>query len=638
MKTFLTILFLSITSTLSMAQLAQGQTVKIDTNFNSVTAKPESFDYYIKNIATDKETNEYIPSDNPLTYPFNKIPIYRKLIKSRKPATVRDTFYFVADSDKIEKYYNETKGRLLFKKCYVSSFFNLMKSAPTKAQQSIFDIDTCATKKIDTSAIVKRKLSILKPVYFLNCILNINTDRVEFDSIIFTRKMSAYRTSYRSFNLENVTFKDTCELTFQDNINYFTKNVSQSKSDSNRAVFLNTIFKGPFLINSKGNYNLGIASTKYNPLYSRNAQNVESKMVQQLRNIKFVNSTFKNLFIINAPVLKNITFENSTFNYPFFLTDKKLDSTVFRNCNFNNIIDLRGAVLCHGSSFKDNFFKKDCNMIIRLNDDIDKMNLDIKALQKIFFVVDWGWKNQTSQCVYWNENSKSFSTIAFKSPFHIKDTISPLDEFTEHNLEQVEIKFQNLREYVSRIITSDDIFGSEKQKIINWLNYQEKQYEKLYFRQHNKLHYLGLRFLEITTNFGYNGEMRFFTFCLWIILIFAFIFRVFFIKEVNAFLSSSEPDAAENNETGATTKSKNRMYIHHTLHFLLTIFNVDNIKSVFVSFNIFFTPKFPSTVFKFSKWFCWLILIEWIMGILFILLFLYFIAGNYPIVTKLIGL
>jgi hypothetical protein len=538
----------------------------------------------------------------------------------------------IAQSNK--EYFNKTTDKPVRELVNINfnSFFELAKKLDT----SELKIDSVYTS--DSTKIKVYRIS--KALTFINCIVNLNYENnkksqfgwrssgrnMSIDSVIFKEKVSFFHTNVKSFYLQNAIFEKSCIIGFIDNKLYDSKELAE---------FLNTTFNSNLSIFSENPTEIKESQSQNQYAFSRKTDN------DVLYNISFVNNVFNKSLTIRSANLKNIKFTKSVFNAPFILSYKTLDSTIIENCEFYNAVDLRGIKLIKGSLLRDNFFTKKCNIIIRTTDELDKMNIDNISLQKVFFMIDWDWISPNLQYVYWDDNKKTFFSRQAKWQYGkgssvIMPTVA-IPDLKEQNLEQIKLKFQNIKDHISRNTINDDLFGSGKQKIFSWIDYQQKQYEKLFYKTHgNRLNYYWLCFIQTIVNYGYKGEGVFIFYCLLIIFFFAFIYRIYFVNEIEAYVNDAEVINKNNQDNYKTIKSRTHRVINLLL-FILKIINIDLIKSFFASFAIFFTPKFPFKVFKFSNGFSWFVIIEWIIGIWFILLFLYFIAGNYPIVTKLIG-
>ncbi len=134
-------------------------------------------------------------------------------------------------------------------------------------------------------------------------------------------------------------------------------------------------------------------------------------------------------------------------------------------------------------------------------------------------------------------------------------------------------------------------------------------------------------FLEATVSTGYKGETKFF---LWVvILIIAFSIIYYFrhhdavIDYLNSMYNKSESDLA-----------------HYSTMKVYKSFNGirDYMRCLWFSCLVFVDPRLPITFFNLRVGLFGLVLAEWLCGLTAILLFLVFLASNYPFIHSLIGI
>lgn len=126
-------------------------------------------------------------------------------------------------------------------------------------------------------------------------------------------------------------------------------------------------------------------------------------------------------------------------------------------------------------------------------------------------------------------------------------------------------------------------------------------------------------FLETMVGNGYKGEWNFLIATLAAILAFASVYFFLFRKAALNYIAEHHGDGNAETDTNANAKNFCRC--------------------VWISCVLLISPQFPSSFFKITdrKLFA-LFISQWTLGILMVLLFLVFIASNYPVLTKLTGL
>jgi hypothetical protein len=448
--------------------------------------------------------------------------------------------------------------------------------------------------------------------------------------IFFEKSCLLVKNNYLSFALRNAYFKDTFLLSLNDNSDYFRMNDWVAGKSLNRptAIFENCVFDSSFVLYHHDTFQP--SEDQFNPYIENFPTLTENKQRSpySFSKLKFTKVIFQGKTIFQTKLLSRANFDRCEFNGFLFLNNKTIDSCQFNACIFKSGADWRNVKFTRGSSLKGSYFAKNYSMLISKDDPIESWGLDVVALGKIFFVIDWGWENKSS-FVYWNASSHQFEREQFNTLSEEENSsLSDFQKFDEKDLEYVKLKFRQINDFLETNVKSDDLFGSSKQRVKNWFSYQVHQYEKAYYKQHGKLTYLWLCFLEQSVNFGHNGESRFFLTCFSIILLFAFTYRIFYSSQISAHIL---------NQTGTGTFSPVTYPKRSFLRRMVRFFNLDLFKAFYFSFIIFFSPKFSSNYFKLPKNLTILIAIEWCLGVFFIVLFLVYIAGNYPIITKLLG-
>ncbi len=477
--------------------------------------------------------------------------------------------------------------------------------------------------------------------------------RGKVTNTVFWRSLKLINNNFITFSIHDAQFKDSVIIGFNDNTSYF--GYLPRKRPTPKTIFDKVIFDSTFIVihndkqgNILNNYNpydeyfpeYYLDTNKNLQYYDRSRdlnskQYIESsrRVPYSFSNMLFNKVTFNADIIFQSSYFKDVNFNNCNFNGPLFLKDKTFDTCLFQNCKFQNLVDLRNTNFIR-STFKGSYFKKSCNVLLSKEDPVSKLSLDLPSFEKIFFIIDWGW-NDNNQYIFWNDSTKSFDVRYFVPVSENSDThANPFGNFREEDLEVVKIKYQQLNEYLKSNFKSDDLLGSSHQKISNRFYYQVKQYEQEYYKRHNILKYYWLCFLEKVVNFGYEGEMNFFGTCLMVILLFSLIYAFLYQREVTSHLTKS-----------TTTTEKSNYFTREEVEeksfwqkFGVRVFAMDLFRAFYFSFIVFFSPRFPMTYFNFSKGLVRIVIFEWLLGIFFIILFFVYIAGNYPIITKLLGI
>jgi len=235
---------------------------------------------------------------------------------------------------------------------------------------------------------------------------------------------------------------------------------------------------------------------------------------------------------------------------------------------------------------------------------------------------------------------KTFSPEAFKLGNYMeKIQIHPLvhDYFdTTTDFVQDNSNFYNsIKDYAAKKFTNDELVTSLKARY----EHEKSQWERKYYEAHMKhpdnagdfissfIHCALAWFLEATVSTGYKGEWRFGLWVLSIIILFSIIYyfkhHESIIDYLNSMYNKGEAEMA-NYSTLKVYKSFNGFR--------------DNMRCLWFSCLVFVDPRLPITFFNLKVGLFGLVLAEWLCGLTAILLFLIFLASNYPFIHSLIGI
>lgn len=235
---------------------------------------------------------------------------------------------------------------------------------------------------------------------------------------------------------------------------------------------------------------------------------------------------------------------------------------------------------------------------------------------------------------------KTFSPEALKLGIYLeKIKIHPLvhdyfdssTDFLEDNT-----NFYNLiKDYSSKKFTSDELVTSLKARY----EHEKTDWARSYYGAHVRnsasagdfmgslFHACLGWFLEATVSTGYKGEVKF---GLWVLSLMVFFSIVYYIRHKDAIIdylnSMYNKDAAAlaNYSTLQVFKSHNWFR--------------DYMRCFWFSCMVFVDPRLPITFFNLRVGLFGIVLTEWLCGVTAILLFLIFLASNYPFIHSLIGI
>jgi hypothetical protein len=235
---------------------------------------------------------------------------------------------------------------------------------------------------------------------------------------------------------------------------------------------------------------------------------------------------------------------------------------------------------------------------------------------------------------------KTFSPEAFKLGTYMeKIQIHPLvhDYFdtTTDFLQDNSNFYNSIKDYSAKKFTNDELVTSLKARY----EHEKSQWERQYYEAHMKhpdgagdfissfFHCSLAWFLEATVSTGYKGEMRFGLWVLSLIIFFSIIYYFKHHESIIDYLNSmyNKQDAEMTNyKTLKVYKSFNGFR--------------DYMRCLWFSCLVFVDPRLPITFFNLKVGLFGLVLAEWLCGVTAILLFLIFLASNYPFIHSLIGI
>ncbi|WP_147243403.1 hypothetical protein [Chitinophaga flava] len=196
---------------------------------------------------------------------------------------------------------------------------------------------------------------------------------------------------------------------------------------------------------------------------------------------------------------------------------------------------------------------------------------------------------------------------------------------------------ENANSFYDKVIDDIKFTYSRNQDLVNELEnkYRHEQLGfKIVYLCHNPsvknlLELYRIIFLELAVGNGYRGGVNFLTCCFLIIIFFTFSYYFLFRKTFIEYIDAENEE--KNERTNKSKKRKRSSYDpkDHIKNFL---------KCLWKSFHIFWGYKFNGTYFSFPTPLLILVIMEWLMGFLMILIFMVYIAANYPFIRNLLGL
>jgi hypothetical protein len=290
----------------------------------------------------------------------------------------------------------------------------------------------------------------------------------------------------------------------------------------------------------------------------------------------------------------------------------------FNSANFLDNVDFTKAdkyINCinQSSHFRDTLFLN--NSIFLLNDctTYDSAYLYSSNFAKTAVIVMGNTK----------ANHKNFPRIHSLS---LQNLTLLYDEYLKNAKSVTELDLQDYNTFKSNLqqsiasIYPEKIAGVINDKLEHEYLLIEADYNKENFWRSigSANRYLKFYFLELTVQNGYNGEGTFFSISLFIFLFFSLIYFSFHRRDVVNFVIVNYENAPAVEKARPTA--------------------INYCRCFWVSCVILINPKFPATFFKEKPRLFALFTIQWVIGLIMVILFLVYIASKYPILNKITGL
>lgn len=471
----------------------------------------------------------------------------------------------------------------------------------------------------------KKKLKFTEDILFLNCNFN---KGLELSDCIFEKKfyLAGQITASSPSSIDNCEFHDLCYMYSSPNYN---KGNSFLKISS-------CLFYSPCLLSVVDNEktHITIERCKFSDVLSFGKsvpQNLFKQFhpfaagdayVEQVYNYETCYANFlknkysKEFYISNDSIEAFIPNNHIVYNIVMEHCRAKIidaANTSFMDCSLEDVailkcIDITGASFTYSSAFAGK-----------------------QALEDVDF--------PNNNCIIY-ASYKTFSPEALKLNIYMeKVQIHPLvhnyfDSTT--NFIQDNSNFYNMiKDYSTKKFTNEDMVTTLKARF----EHERAQWERSFDGAHI-IHSNGAGdfitsifqwtlscFLEITVSTGYKGEWKFFLWVVFLILLFSSLYYFRHREAVIDYLNSKFNKEEEHIENYPTLK-------------VYGPFNGvrDFMRCLWFSCMVFVDPRLPISFFNLRIGLFGIVLVEWLCGLTAILLFLIFLASNYPFIHTLIGL
>jgi hypothetical protein len=471
----------------------------------------------------------------------------------------------------------------------------------------------------------KKKLKFTQNIMFLNCNF---IKGLELSDCIFQKKffLTGQITSSSASAIDGCEFDDLCYIFSAPDYN---KGSSWLKMNS-------CVFNSPciFSVSDNEQTHITIERCKFRDVFSLGKsipQNTFKRFHATPVTTDFVGHTYK-YDTYYANFLKN------KFTKEYYITDDSIEAFMpvthpiynvsFIHCKAK-IIDIANATMM------------DCSM-----EDVAILYCLDATGSSFTYSSSFAGKEALEDVNFPNNNCiiyasyKTFSPEAFKLGIYLeKIQVHPLVhnyfDSTSDFMQDNSNFFNMIEDYAAKKFTNQDMVTTLKARY----EHEKATWERSYHAAHIA-HSTGAGdfiasffqwslgwFLEITVSTGYKGELKFGLWVVFIILFFSFIFFFRHRGAVIDYLNSKFNNDEINAEKFPTLK----------VYGSLDKFR-DFARCFWFSCMVFVDPRLPISFFNLRVGLFGLVLAEWLCGLTAILLFLIFLASNYPFIHSLIGI
>ena len=472
----------------------------------------------------------------------------------------------------------------------------------------------------------KKKLEFKEDVLLVNCNF---TRGLELSDCIFDKKFIFSGQLLGPYP----SVIDNCE--FHDVAYIFGTPSDMTKGDAYMSMDL-CKFSSPFIFSVVGNEKtyIDIARSKFNDVFSLGKSippNIFNRFHEASQGAHYLTRIYS-YATYYANFLKTKYskeyYESEDTIQQFTHNDRILSNLTVRKCQAK-CIDLANTNLSD-CSFEDVTVTQ-CMDVTSCNFIYSSGYSDKQALEAINF--------PNNHCTIY-ANLKSFSPDAFKLGNYLeKITIHPLVhnfyDTTSNFLEDNDNYYNLIKDYSGKHFTNQDMVNSIKARYDHEKSMWALEYHAAHLKHStsfgdkvsNFFPWVGGHFLEMTVSSGYKGEWKF---AIWVlVIIFTFTFFYYFRHRdaVIDYLNSKFNKDLDKIENYSTLK----IYGPHNPW-------RDFGRCLWFSTMVFVDPRLPISFFNLKSGFFGMVLLQWIFGLIAIMLFLVFLASNYAFIRTMIGI
>jgi hypothetical protein len=471
----------------------------------------------------------------------------------------------------------------------------------------------------------KKKLNFTEDVMFLNCNFS---KGLEFSGCIFQKKflLTGQLANASASSIDNCEFHDLCYIySTPDN----TKGSTYLKVSA--CIFYNPCI---FSVVDNDKTHITIERCKFNDLLSFGKsipQNVFKRLHAVTPSTNYVSRVYNY-------ITKYSNFLDKKFNKEYYINDDTIQAFVpntrtIYNLSINHckakIIDIANTNMMD-CSFEDVAILK-CIDVTGATFSYSTTYAGKQALADL----DFPNNNCTIYASYKTFSPEAFNLNIYMEKVQIHPLVHNYFDSTTDFIQDNSNFFNMIKDYAAKKFTDEGFVTTLKARYEHERAAWERSYHGAHIIHSNGFgDFMGSLFqwslswfLEATVSTGYQGEWKFALWVVFLILMFSTTYYFRHRDSVIDYLNSSfnkEQEHIESYETLKVYKSFNGFR--------------DFMRCLWFSCMVFVDPRLPMSFFNLRSGLFGLVLAEWLCGLTAIVLFLVFLASNYPFIHSLIGI
>lgn len=471
----------------------------------------------------------------------------------------------------------------------------------------------------------KKKLNFIKDIQFLNCNF---AKGLELSGCIFQKNfiLTGQITASSVSSIDNCEFHGLCYVYSSPNYN---KGCSYLKISS-------CLFNAPCICSVSDNdkTRITIERCKFNDVFSL-GKSVPQYLFKQFHSLLSAQNYAEHIhryYTAYADFLKN------KYTREYYVTLDSIENFL----PLSRIIYNISLVHCRAKIIDiANANMMDCSM-----EDVTVLKCIDVTGSNFSYSSSYSGKQALEDIDFPNSNGviyasyKTFSPEAFKlniymQKVHIHPLVHNYFDSTTDFMQDNSNFYSMIKDYATKKFTNQDMETMLKARFEHERAYWERSYDAAHISHSegfgdfmkSTFRWALSWFLEITVSNGYRGEWKF---ALWVIFLILLFTCIYYFKHREAAIDYLNSKFNKEEDIGANYAT---LKVHGPFNWFR-----DFMRCLWFSCMVFVDPRLPISFFNLRVGLFGLVLTEWLCGVTAILLFLIFLASNYPFIHTLIGI